>query len=287
MKKIFLLVLASLLIMPTILSAQNTQRYKIGLIDLMLLKRQKLGALQLTQQIGADGVEVDMGGLGTRPTFDNQLLNDTIRKQFLDKAKELNIEIFSLAMTGYYAQSFCGRTEYIKSIEDCITTMKLMNVKVAFLPLGVQCDLKKNPSVRDSVVARLKVAGKMAQDAGVVIAIETALDATEEVKLLKEIHSPGIKIYFNFSNPLKEGRDLYSELKILGSKNIAMIHATNKDSVWLQNDPQIDMQKVKATLDKMKWSGWLVIERSRDANKPKDVKGNYGANTAYLKKIFQ
>jgi L-ribulose-5-phosphate 3-epimerase len=262
-------------------------RYKIGLIDLMLLKRQKLGALPLTQQLGADGVEVDMGGLGNRPTFDNQLLNDTVRQQFLDKAKELHIEIFSLAMTGYYAQSFCNREEYKRSIADCITTMKLMNVKVAFLPLGVQCDLKKNPAVRDSVVARLKVAGKMAEEARVVIGIETALSATEEVELLKQIGSRGIKIYFNFSNPLKEGRDLLSELKILGRDRICMIHASNKDSVWLQNDPQIDMKKVKKTLDKMKWSGWLVIERSRDAKKPSDVKGNYAANTAYLKKVFQ
>ncbi len=267
--------------------AQETHRYKIGLIDLMLLKRQKLGAITLTKQIGADGVEVDMGGLGTRPTFDNQLLTDSVREQFLSKAKELNLEIFSLAMTGYYAQSFCGRTEYVQSIQDCIKTMQLMHVKVAFLPLGVQCDLRKNPEVRDSVVARLKVAGKMAQDAGVVIGIETALDAEGEVKLLKEIGSPAIRIYFNFSNPLKEGRDLYKELKTLGKDRICMIHCTNKDSVWLQNDPQIDMKKVKATLDKMKWSGWLVIERSRDAKKPKDVKGNYGANTAYLKSIFQ
>ena len=53
------------------------------------------------------------------------------------------------------------------------------------------------------------------------------------------------------------------------------------------NDPQIDMKKVKKTLDKMKWKGWLVIERSRDATKPRDVKGNYSANTAYLKSIFQ
>ena len=287
MKKLFSIIVIAILLSPIVLSAQSHQRYKIGLIDLMLLKRQKLGALPLTQEIGADGVEVDMGGLGTRPTFENQLLNDTIRKQFLDKAKELNIEIFSLGMTGYYAQSFCERSEYIKSIEDCITTMKLMNVKVAFLPLGVQCDLKKNPGVRDSVIARLKVAGQMANDAGVVIAIETALSATEEIKLLKEINSPAIKIYFNFSNPLKEGRDLYKELKILGKKNIAMIHCTNKDSLWLQYDPQIDMQKVKKTLDKMKWSGWLVIERSRDANKGRDVKGNYGANTTYLKKVFQ
>jgi L-ribulose-5-phosphate 3-epimerase len=267
--------------------AQQNQRYKVGLIDLMLLKRQKLGAIPLTQQIGADGLEVDMGGLGTRPTFDNQLLTDSVRKQFLDKAKELKVELFSLAMTGYYAQSFCGRAEYKRSIEDCIATMKLMNIKIAFLPLGVQCDLKKRPEVRDSVVARLKLDVKMAEAAGVVIGIETALNATEEVQLLKEINSKGIKIYFNFSNPLKEGRDLTRELQILGKDRICAIHATNKDSVWLENDPQIDMPKVRATLDKMKWSGWLVIERSRDARKPSDVKGNYGANTAYLKKVFQ
>lgn len=127
----------------------------------------------------------------------------------------------------------------------------------------------------------------MAQDAGVVIGIETALSATEEVQLLKEINSPAIKIYFNFSNPLKEGRDLIKELKILGKERISMIHATNKDSVWLQNDPQIDMYKVKKTLDEMGWSGWLVIERSRDANKARDTKYNYGANTTYLKKVFQ
>jgi sugar phosphate isomerase/epimerase len=267
--------------------AQSNQRYKIGLIDLMLLKRQKLGAISLAKELGADGVEVDMGGLGNRPTFDNQLLVDSIRKQFLNKAKELNLEIFSLAMTGYYAQAFCTREEYKKSIEDCIITMKLMNVKTAFLPLGVQCDLKKNPQLRDSVVARLKVAGQMAEKAGIVIGIETALTAKEEIQLLKEIGSPAIKIYFNFSNPLKEGRDLTSELKILGKDRIAMIHATNKDSIWLQNDLQIDMLQVKKTLDEMNWSGWLVIERSRDAKKPSDVKGNYGANTAYLKKVFQ
>jgi sugar phosphate isomerase/epimerase len=286
-KKTYALIILMALLLSQFSFAQTNQRYKIGLIDLMLLKRQKLGALPLAKELGADGIEVDMGGLGNRPTFDNQLLIDSVRKKFLDKAKELNLEIFSLGMTGYYAQSFCNREEYKRSIEDCIATMKLMNVKTAFLPLGIQCDLKKNPEVRDSVVARLKVAGKMAEKAGVIIAIETALSAAEEVQLLKEIDSPSIKIYFNFSNPLKEGRDLISELKILGKDRIAMMHATNKDSVWLQNDSQIDMLKVKKTLDEMNWSGWLVIERSRDASKPRDVKGNYGANTTYLKKIFQ
>ncbi|MEI6950033.1 sugar phosphate isomerase/epimerase family protein [Paraflavisolibacter sp. H34] len=267
--------------------AKGKPRYKIAVVDLMILKRQKLSAFQLAKDLGADGLEVDMGGLGQRETFDSQLANPDTRKQFLDKAKELNLEICSLAMTGFYAQSFATRATYQRMVQDCIDTMKAMNVKVAFLPLGIQGDLKKNPGLRPAIVERLKVAGKMAEEAGVVIGIETALDAAGEVQLLQDIGSPAIKIYFNFANPLSEGRDLYRELKILGKDRICMIHCTNKDGVWLQNDKQVDMKKVKKTLDKMKWKGWLVIERSRDQTDPTNVRKNFTANTAYMKSVFQ
>ncbi|WP_207492356.1 sugar phosphate isomerase/epimerase family protein [Aridibaculum aurantiacum] len=289
-QKILLLIcLLAICFVPTItvVAQSKKERYKVAVVDLMILKRQKLGAFQLAKEIGADGVEVDMGGLGNRPTFDNKLLTDTVRQQFLDKAKELGLEIPSLAMTGYYAQSFCQREHFIQSVEDCIKTMKLMNVKVAFLPLGVQCDLAKNPEVRDSVVSRLKLAGKMARKAGVVIGIETALDAAGELQLLKDIGSKAVKSYFNFSNAIKNNRDLHQELNILGRKNIVQIHCTNSDGVWLQNDTAIDMKKVKQTLDEMKWKGWLVIERSRDQKAPTNVKYNFTANTAYVKSIFQ
>lgn len=268
---------------PTIQGPQ----YKVAVVDLMILKRQKLGAFQLAKDIGADGVEVDMGGLGSRETFENQLMKDSVRNQFLNKARELKLEIPSLAMSGYYAQSFCQRSEFIRSIKDCITTMKLMNVKIAFLPLGVQCDLFKNPELRDSVVSRLKVAAALAENAGVVMGIETALDAKEERKLLAEVGSQSIKSYFNFSNALKNNRDVSEELKTLGKENIIQIHCTDDDGVWLQNNPRIDMLKIKKTLDEMQWSGWLVIERSRDKNDPRNVKKNFSANTAYVKSIFQ
>ena len=265
----------------------SNERYKVAVIDLMILKRQKLGAFQLAKDIGADGVEVDMGGLGNRPTFDNQLLIDSVRQQFLNKARELQLEIPSLAMTGYYAQSFCERALFIQSIEDCIKTMKLMNVKIAFLPLGVQCDLVKKPELCDSVISRLKVAANMAEKAGVIIGIETALDAKAEKKLLKEIGSPAIKSYFNFSNALKNGRNLKKELKTLGKKYIVQIHCTDDDGVWLQHNTRIDLKEIKKTLDRMEWSGWLVVERSRDAKDPTNVKKNFTANTSYVKSIFQ
>lgn len=266
---------------------RKEQRYKIAVIDLMILKRQKLSAFPLTKEIGADGLEVDMGGLGNRETFDSQLAKPEIRQQFLDKAKELNLQICSLAMTGFYAQSFAERPTYQRMIQDCIDTMKAMKVKTAFLPLGIKGDLVKYPELRPVITERLKIAGNMAEAAGVVIGIETALDAKNEAKLLDEIGSPAIKSYFNFSNALEAGRDLCSELKILDKKRICQIHCTDKDGVLLQDNTRLDLHKVKRTLDTMGWRGWLVIERSRDAKDPHNVKKNFGANTAYLKSIFQ
>ncbi|WP_316800577.1 sugar phosphate isomerase/epimerase family protein [Pedobacter frigidisoli] len=270
-----------------LLAAARKSKYKIAVIDLMILKRQKVSALPLTKEIGADGLEIDMGGLGNRETFDNKLADPKVRQEYLDKARELNIEICSLAMTGFYAQSFAKRPTYQRMIQDCLDTAKAMNVKVVFLPLGVQGDLVKNPELRDPIVERLKVAGQMASKAGIVIGIETALDAAGELQLLKAVGSKYVKSYFNFSNAIKNGRDLHQELRILSKKNIIQIHATNEDGVWLQNDPKIDLSKVKATLDDMGWKGWLVVERSRDASQPTNVKYNFSANTNYLKSVFQ
>lgn len=262
------------------------QKYKVAVVDLMILKRQKLGAFQLTRDIGADGVEIDMGGLGMRETFESQLATPEIRQQFLDKAKELNLEICSLAMTGFYAQSYAERTGVDRMVQDCLNTAKAMNVKVVFLPLGV-CDLVKKPELRPAVIERLKAIAPKAETAGVVIGIETSLAAADEVKLLDEVGSNFVKSYFNFANACDNGRDVSKELETLGKKRICQIHCSDTDGVWLQNDPKIDMKKVKKTLDKMKWSGWLVIERSRDKNDTKNVKGNFGANTTFVKSVFQ
>lgn len=261
--------------------------YGIAVSDLMILKRQKLGAVQLAKELGADGLEVDMGGLGNRETFDSKLADPETRKQFIDESHALGIRFCSLAMTGFYAQSFATRPTYMKMVGDCISTMKAMGVKIAFLPLGIQGDLAKNPELRPAIVERLKVAGKMAADSGVIIGIETSLDAKGDKRLLKEIGSPAVKIYFNFANPVKAGRDLCRELKTLGRDRICQIHCTNEDGVWLQNDPQINMPKVKHTLDKMGWKGWLVALRSRDQKDPRNVKWNFGANVSYLKSIFE
>ncbi|WP_321426807.1 sugar phosphate isomerase/epimerase family protein [uncultured Bacteroides sp.] len=268
-------------------SKKKASKYRIAACDWMILKRQKIGSFKLVSELKGDGVEVDMGGLGTRDSFDNKLRQASFRKLFKEEAAKYKLEIPSIAMSGFYAQSFVKRENYKDLVQDCIQTMVGMGAKIAFLPLGVGCDLTKNPEMRPELVKRLKIIGKMASKAGVVIGIETSLDAEGDVKLLSEINSSSIKIYYNFQNPLVAGRDLYKELRILGKKRICQIHCTDTDDVLLPYNKRLDMNKVKNTLDEIGWSGWLVVERSRDKNDPRNVKKNFGTNIDYLKQIFQ
>ena len=267
--------------------SNKKQNYKVAVCDWMILKRQKLGSFELASQIKADGIELDMGGLGNRETFDSKLADPVEVKKFKEKSKEFNVGISSIAMSGFYGQSFAKRETVKRMVQDCIDAMNTMNVKVAYLPLGTQCDLKKFPELRPIIIERLQWAGKQVAKIGGVIAIETSLDATAEKKLLKDIGCKSIKSSFNFSNAIENGKDISEELKILGKKHLAQIHASNTDGHWIQNDKAIDLPKIKATLDKMKWKGWLIVERSRDTTMVHNVKANYGANVAYLKNIFQ
>lgn len=259
---------------------------KIAVCDWMILKRQKIGAFELVRELNGDGVEMDMGALGKRDSFDNKLRQPEFQKLFREKALANKLEVPSVAMSGFYAQSFAERKNYRELVEDCIRTMEVMGAKVAFLPLGVQCDLNTKPERRPELVKRLKEVGEMAVKAGVVIGIETSLDAKGDVRLLKEIDSKGIKIYYNFQNPLATGRNLYNELRILGKNRICQIHCTDTDDVTLPDNKRLDMNKVKNVLEKMGWCGWLVVERSRNKNDVHNVKLNYGTNIKYLKSIF-
>jgi len=281
------------LIIASVLSLFGTealmaQEYKVGVCDWMILKRQKLGEFDLARQLGSDGVEMDMGGLGKREMFDNKMRDDKEAAHFKSVADSLGIEIGAIAMSGFYAQDLTKRDNYMALVEDCFDTMgKMGDVKVAFLPLG-GCgnDWPKDKAKRAIIVKRLRAIGEAAKARGKRVGIDTPLDAKGNLKLLKEIKSDGIAIFYKWQTIVENGWDIVKDIKKLGAKNICAIHASNTDRVWLRNDSTINVPLIKKALDEMGWSGWLFVERSRDVKMVRNVKMNYGANVHYLKSIF-
>lgn len=269
------------------LVAQTTQ-YQVGVCDWMVLKRQKLGQFALASELACDGVELDMGGLGNRELWDNQLRDEAEAKHFLHVADSLGVSIGAIAMSGFYAQDLTKRDNYMALLNDCFDTMDRMGgVMVAFLPLG-GCgnDWTTNREKRREVVSRLHIIGEAAKARGKRVGIDTPLDAKDNLKLLHEIKSDGIGIFYKFQTAIERGVDIAADLKRLGAKNICAIHASNTDGVWLRNDSVINMPQIKQTLDQMGWQGWLFVERSRDTSMVRNVKMNYGSNVHYLKTIF-
>lgn len=282
------LVIGVITVLTALPSGVWAQTYRIAACDWMMLKRQKIGEFQLAKDIKADGIEMDMGPLGQRPMFDNKLREPQFQQLFRRTADSLGIAVPSLAMSGFFAQNFLKRDNYQDLIADCLQSMDVMGAKVAFLPLGGCGQEWQQPGEeRQELVRRLHEVGEMALAKGKTIAIRTALPACKNLLLLKEVNSDGIKIYYNLQDAVDQGWNVYKDLQRLGSKHIAQIHASLTDSVTLDKDPRINLRKVRKTLDKMKWSGWLVVERSRNAQDVKNVKGNFGTNVAYLKEIFQ
>lgn len=289
-KNVITLIVA--LLLPLIASAQtkNTAaeapRYKIGVCDWMVLKRQKLGEFSLAHRLGADGVEMDMGGLGKRDTFESKLHFPKEVAEFKHHIDSFRVEVGAIAMSGFYGQSLVKKDSYKALTQQCLNAMKEFNVLVAFLPLGgTGNDWSTDKAIRKEVVKRLKVIGNMAAKQKKVIGIDTPLSAEENLALLKEIGSNGIKIFYKWQTAIENNRDIPSEIRTLGN-SICAFHSSNTDSVWIENDPHIDAPAIKAAMDEVGWSGWLFIERSRDVTQVKNVNKNYGANVVYLKKVF-
>src|SRR5438552_18677505 len=159
----------------------KNQRYKIAASDWMLLKRQKPGALQLAKDCGLDGVEVDMGPLGKRPTFENNLRQDDFRSQYLEQAKNLGLEISSLAMSAFYGQPVADHPKADEFAAEWIDLMGKLGTKVGFVPV-ISKEGKDG-----KVVELFKRVAPCAEKAGVVLGWNTQLDAEGNKKLLDDI----------------------------------------------------------------------------------------------------
>ena len=137
------------------------QRYRVAACDWMMLKRQKIGEFKLAREIGADGVEMDMGPLGQRVLFDNKLRDEHFQQLFRQTADSVGVKVPSLAMSGFFAQNFLKRDNYRDLINDCLQSMDVMGSKIAFLPLGGSGHEWKEAGVaRTELVRRLHEVGE-------------------------------------------------------------------------------------------------------------------------------
>lgn len=257
---------------------EKTDRlFKVGACDWSLRNRQKLEAFDVAAEIGLDGVEVSFSEPGTP----NDLRDKKTRQLYQQKAQSLGLEISSLAMGVLNRIPYAVDPRTEQWVSDVVDAMAALGVKVCLLAFFGKGDILGDRAKQDEVIRRLKRVAPKAEKAGVVLGVESQLNADDHIRIVDSVASPAVKVYYDVCNMHRLGYDIYKEIPRLGQR-ICQFHM--KERGHLLGEGQIDFRRVKQAIDQIGYSGWLIIEGA--TVKGKTLVECYRHNQKFLRTLF-
>ncbi|MBM4023555.1 MAG: TIM barrel protein, partial [Planctomycetes bacterium] len=121
-------------------------------------------------------------------------------------------------------------------------------------------------SVPRHVVERIRAAAPRARSAGVTLAIENTLPATENLRILERIGHDSVKIYYDvFNTGVVKGYDVPKELRLLKDL-VAQVHFKNGGAYM--DERKGYFEPIVAALNDINYAGWIVLETSNPSKNP-------------------
>lgn len=259
-------------------AAPEKRRFKIGACDWSIGKMGDPAAFGVARQIGLDGVQVSLGtaadGMKLRKPDEQQ--------RYRDASKRAGLQIASLAIGELNLVPYKSDPRTIEWVSDSIDVCKALGVRVVLLAFFSQGDLRDDKSGVDEVVKRLKTIAPKAEKAGVMLGIESWLDAEQHLDILNRVGSKAVKVYYDCCNSNERGYDIYQEIRQLGRKRLCEFHF--KENGYLLGQGKVDYEKVRAALDDIGYSGWIQIEGA--VPKGANLMESYQANCKFVRGVL-
>jgi L-ribulose-5-phosphate 3-epimerase len=260
-------------------ASPGNRGFKIGACDWSIGKMADPGAMELAKEIGLDGVQVSLGTLAN----DMHLRQAAVREDYVAHAERHGVSIASLAIGELNNIPYKTDVRTIEWVNDSIDACKALHCQVVLLAFFGDGDLKGDRAGTDEVVRRLKGVAPRAEEAGVVLGIESWLSAEEHMEIIERVGSRAIQVYYDVANAEKMGYDIYQEIRWLGKQNqICEFHM--KENGALLGQGRVDFGKVRAAIDEIGYRGWVQIEGAVPPNAP--LIESYKKNCQFLRGIF-
>jgi len=242
----------------TKLQAAEPTRIRIGSCSLNLAQAQKAGLA---------GVEVGAGS----PADRLQIADEATRRRYKDEMQQTGLVVSSLMMGLLNSTPLATDPRGPSWLEQSIDAARDLGAKVILVAFFGKGDLldkdgKLKQQDVDVVVERLKAAAPRAKDAGVTLAIENYLPATENIRILDRIAHDSVKVYYDvFNTGVTKGYDVPTELRLLKSR-VAQVHFKNGPK-YLE-DRKGYFEPIVAALKDINYAGWIVLETSAPSKDP-------------------
>jgi len=235
-------------------AAPAKRRFKIGACDWSIGKMCDPAAFEVAKQIGLDGVQVSLGTVAN----DMQLRKPDVQQRYRDAAKQAGLQIASLAIGEMNNVPYKSDPRTVEWVSDSIDVCKSLGLRVVLLAFFNNGDLRDDKPGVDEVVKRLKAVAPKAQKAGVILGIESWLNAEQHLDILNRVGSKAVQVYYDCCNSNLRGYDIYQEIRQLGRKRICEFHF--KENGALLGHGKVDYKKVRAAMDDIGYRGWVQIE---------------------------
>jgi len=251
---------------------------KVGMCD-WSMGRKDVTSFELAKQIGLDGVEVSIGF----PEDNLKLRRPEVQKQYLAAARKYGLAVPSVAMGVLNKVPLMSEPRAALWVADTIQVAPKLGARcilLAFFGKGELREENKQDMLR--VTEALIELAPRAQKAGVIIGLETYLSAEAHLKIIDQVRSPALQVYYDVYNAAHAGHDPLREIKLLGRDRICQIHF--KDKPFLkQGSGTVDWPAVVAALKNIKYPGWIVLETTSPT---RDVVADTRKNLKYVRELF-
>jgi len=260
-----------------LLCAADSRRYKIGACDWSLGKMDDPGAFALAREIGLDGVQVSLGTVAN----DMHLRRAEVQARFKQAAKAAGLQVASLAIGELNNIPYKSDPRTIQWVSDCVDVCQALGVRVVLLAFFGNDDLRDDKAGIDEVVRRLKEVAPKAEKAGILLGIESWLNAEQHLAILDRVGSSAVRVYYDVCNSNDRGYDIYKEIRRLG-KVICEFHAKENDA--LLGHGKVDFKRVREAMDEIGYTGWIQIEGAVPPGQP--ILESYRANCKFMRGMF-
>ena len=261
-------------------SSSKKRNFKIGACDWSLGKNCDIGVFDVAKEIGLDGVMVSMGSQS-----DNLRLRDiTVQQEYLHYSKASGIKISSIALGELNSVPYKSDPRTEQWVWDSVDVARNLNAPVVLLAFFGNNDLRNDAKGKEEVVRRLKKVAPHAEKNGIILGIESYLNADEQIDIIDQVGSKNIKVYYDFCNVADAGFDTVKEFKKLGKDRICELHM--KENGYLLGSGSNDWKAIGQAVSEIGYigDGWMQIEGAIPDGAD-DVK-SYQQNLQFLKNIF-
>ena len=233
------------------------KKYSIGACDWSLEKRNDVAALQVASELGLDGVQISLGNVENNM----HLRQKSVQRAYKQAVKKYGVKIGGIAIGELNSVPYATDPRTDDWVSDSIDVAAEMGVKVILIAFFGKGDINDSQDKRNRVIDKfLKVASK-AESAGVVLGIESWMNAEKHLEIIKAVDSPNLKVYYDVANSHKMGYDIYQEIKMLGKEMICEFHM--KENGFKLGEGSVDFIRVAKLLEEINYEGWMQIEGAR------------------------